>query len=226
MKLITLASGSTGNCYLLEHSGRYIILDCGIPFEKITHSRKFPSFKDIDLLIVTHSHLDHSKSLTKFEFSGVETLTYKTLSDKVENYTFGDWTITSFKVMHNTDNWGFIIKHKDSTKKFCYVTDTYGMPKIEGIDYWLLEVNYIEDIVDKMIENEQIEEMHNGFVYHNSLEKTIEYFSNIKTKPKVIICCHLSGMYGIEETIKEKLKPFATQIEIAKGGYIWKEEAE
>lgn len=165
-------------------------------------------------------------SLEKFELSGVETLTYKTLSNKVEQHKFGDWAITTFPVQHNVENHGFIIKNKNTSEKFCYVTDFFGMPRIEGIDHWLIEVNYIESIIDRMIDEDKINEVHQGFKYHNSLENTIEYFSNTKTKPKTIICCHLSGIGGIEYIIKNKLKPFATQVEIAKGGYIWKGEAE
>lgn len=56
MNMTVIGSGSDGNCYLLECNGKYIILDCGLPFPKITHSKKFPSFKNIDLLIVSHIH--------------------------------------------------------------------------------------------------------------------------------------------------------------------------
>ena len=56
MNMTVIGSGSTGNAYLLECNGKTIILDCGLPFEKITHSKNFPSFKDIDLLIVSHIH--------------------------------------------------------------------------------------------------------------------------------------------------------------------------
>lgn len=56
MNMTVISSGSIGNCYLLEQNGRYIILDCGLPFEKITHSKGFPSFRNIDLLIVSHIH--------------------------------------------------------------------------------------------------------------------------------------------------------------------------
>lgn len=100
------------------------------------------------------------------------------------------------------------------------------MPKIEGIDHWLIEVNYIEGIVDKMIEEERLNEMHTGFKFHNSLEKTKEYFSNIKTKPKTILCCHLSEMYGIKKIILKELQPFAENVDIVKGGHKWKREAD
>ena len=226
MELETLSSGSNGNCYILNHKGKSIILDCGMRFEDITHSKAFKGFKNTQLVITTHHHSDHNRALEKFERSGCEIISYKTLKPKVEYHTCDSWTITTFPVQHNADNWGFIFKHKDIAEKFCYVTDFYGLPKIEGIDHWLIEVNYIEGIVDKMIEEERLNEMHTGFNFHNSLEKTKEYFSNIQTKPKTILCCHLSGMYGLDDIILKELQPFADKVEIARGGHKWKREAD
>ena len=56
MKVITLASGSSGNAYLVEENGRYILLDCGIKFEDITGSKHFPGFRKLDLVFVSHLH--------------------------------------------------------------------------------------------------------------------------------------------------------------------------
>ena len=166
-------------------------------------------------------------SLDKFEKSGVDILSYQNLKSGVNKYVFGVWTVTTFEVAHNCKNWGIIIQNSNEpSEKFCYVTDFYGLPKIEGIDHWLIEVNYIEGIIDKMIEEERLNEMHTGFKFHNSLEKTKEYFSNIKTKPKTILCCHLSEMYGIKKIILKELQPFAENVDIVKGGHKWKREAD
>lgn len=56
MKVVTINTGSNGNSYLLEVNNRFIILDCGITFNKITHNKDFPKFKDIDLVFVSHLH--------------------------------------------------------------------------------------------------------------------------------------------------------------------------
>lgn len=50
----TLSTGSQANCYVLETNGKNIILDCGLPFEKITHNSFFPKFKDISFVFCSH----------------------------------------------------------------------------------------------------------------------------------------------------------------------------
>ena len=45
MKVMTISTGSIGNCYLVEDYGNYVVLDCGVSFKDITHNKNFPSFK-------------------------------------------------------------------------------------------------------------------------------------------------------------------------------------
>jgi Cft2 family RNA processing exonuclease len=57
MDVITLATGSTGNCYFVKDvNGKTIILDCGINFQEITHHQDFPKFSDIEFVFVSHIH--------------------------------------------------------------------------------------------------------------------------------------------------------------------------
>lgn len=56
MKVITISTGSTGNCYLVEDCGKYVVLECGIKFKDITHNSNFPSFKNIDFVFCSHLH--------------------------------------------------------------------------------------------------------------------------------------------------------------------------
>lgn len=56
MKICVLHSGSNGNCYLVSENNNYIILDCGIKFETITHDKNFPKFSQIDFVFSSHLH--------------------------------------------------------------------------------------------------------------------------------------------------------------------------
>lgn len=57
MKLCVVGTGSSGNSYILsDNKNNCIILDCGLPFAKITHNKDFPSFKNIDLVFCSHIH--------------------------------------------------------------------------------------------------------------------------------------------------------------------------
>ena len=66
MKFVSLGSGSSGNCYLLQAGGTSILLDAGIGIRAL---RKFlKDFglsleEDIAAVFVTHDHADHIKSV-------------------------------------------------------------------------------------------------------------------------------------------------------------------
>ena len=164
---------------------------------------------------------DHNKSLKDFKKSGCEILSYETLKSEVQHYKIRNWNIITFCVAHNVPCWGIILKHNISGEKLCYVTDFYAMPKVEGINIWLYEVNYVEELVDQMIVEDKLD--NNGFVNHNSLENAVEYFSSLKTRPQKIICCHLSASNSIKNKIKKELSKFADEVYIAEKGEIYGE---
>ena len=69
------AHAVTGSCYCLEVNGRKILIDCGLQQGRDEHDENefcfFP--KDIDYVIITHAHIDHSgrvPMLAKLGFDG------------------------------------------------------------------------------------------------------------------------------------------------------------
>lgn len=57
MKLKCIATGSTGNCYLLtSSSGETLILDCGIPIKDIKKGLNW-NIRGIKGVIISHTHL-------------------------------------------------------------------------------------------------------------------------------------------------------------------------
>ncbi|MHB1452816.1 MAG: MBL fold metallo-hydrolase RNA specificity domain-containing protein [Saccharofermentanales bacterium] len=65
----------TGSCYQLEANGHKLLIDCGMQQGRdVKNNQNFPfSPSDIDALILTHAHIDHSGRiplLTKLGFDG------------------------------------------------------------------------------------------------------------------------------------------------------------
>lgn len=56
LTLKCLATGSSGNCYLLSSETETLILDCGIPIIKIKRGLNY-DLRRISGVVVTHSHL-------------------------------------------------------------------------------------------------------------------------------------------------------------------------
>ena len=71
MKLITVGTGSNGNCYLLKRDNdRIIALDAGCPWKKVMIAAKFkPTL--IDFALVTHDHSDHDGYVRDFRKNNI-----------------------------------------------------------------------------------------------------------------------------------------------------------
>ena len=65
MKLLPIASGSTGNCMLVEMSNKRILIDLGVTASMLRAALEANGycFDSIDAVLVTHTHSDHVKGL-------------------------------------------------------------------------------------------------------------------------------------------------------------------
>ena len=66
MKFISLGSGSSGNCYLLQSGETSILLDAGISIRSLKKHLKDIGLSledDIAAVFVTHDHADHIKAV-------------------------------------------------------------------------------------------------------------------------------------------------------------------
>jgi hypothetical protein len=83
------------------------------------------------------------------------------------------------------------------------------------IDYFIVEVNYIERIREQVVlSDKESNGLHLNGIYqnHHSLESAVEYFASLGYKPKKIITIHKSnsGLFSESETIDE-LSRFAKE---------------
>jgi metallo-beta-lactamase family protein len=74
IKFLGATQQMTGSSYLLEAGGLRIIIDCGLYQEREYRSRNWDPFpvpaKQIDCVILTHVHLDHSGLVPKLVREG------------------------------------------------------------------------------------------------------------------------------------------------------------
>ena len=65
MKLTVFASGSAGNCSLVQGGGASILLDAGISARRILAALEQSALtpRDLDGIFITHEHADHTKGL-------------------------------------------------------------------------------------------------------------------------------------------------------------------
>lgn len=155
-----IASGSSGNAILYHNS---ILVDIGVTLTSIK-----PFLKDIQLVLLTHSHNDHINAQTLYRLAkerptlrvgcgiwmkdfvaGIKNVDFY---ESGQVYNYGSFSISPITLYHDVPNFGYRI-FKDGTK-IIHCTDTAHLSGITAKDYdlYAIESNYDEDTVFQIIE--------------------------------------------------------------------------
>lgn len=222
IKFLSLASGSSGNCYYLSDGNTSILIDGGLGIRTVKKT-----FKDFDLslgdvkaIFVTHDHTDHVKAVgylagkhnipvyaTHEVHEGIKRnccVTEK-LSERMKRYISKGETvrldnleITCFDVPHDsTDNVGYSIKICDKT--FTFITDighiTPTVTRFASIsDYLVMEANYDKSMLDTGHYPIHLKKRIAGGNGHLSNKELAEFIScNFPEHLKYLWLCHLSN---------------------------------
>ncbi|MBN2551167.1 MAG: MBL fold metallo-hydrolase [Spirochaetales bacterium] len=74
IQFLGAAKNVTGSCYLVEHAGRRVLVDCGMYQERRYRERNWAPFasdpQSLDAVLLTHAHLDHCGLLPKLVREG------------------------------------------------------------------------------------------------------------------------------------------------------------
>ena len=211
MKIKVLSSGSVGNCYLLEHNSEILILDCGIPIKDIKIGLNFDLSKVVGC-VVTHSHLDHSKSVNDLKNMGIKVwqpYKYEVEMQRIQRRYFGEFMIKNFNVPHDDEPCcGFLVGCPNG-EQLLYATDfeyiKYSFKKMK-IQHLLIESNYQNKYVDKSADNRN-----HVLRGHAELQTTLGIVKDNIDSLKTVILCHLSrnnaNPIEMVDEVKKVVKP-------------------
>lgn len=120
MKILTVGSGSKGNCYVVEsNSGQQLLIECGVPFKEVIKALDY-DISNIQACITTHAHIDHYGQHKQYEKYAIPIWQAWKFENTIN--VFGDFVVVSFDVPHDgTENRGFMIRADD--ERIVYVTD-------------------------------------------------------------------------------------------------------
>ena len=220
VKFMSLASGSSGNCYYLGYGDYGILIDAGIgirTIKKHLKEAKIP-IESILAVFVTHDHADHIKAVghlgeklhipiyaTTRIHEGINKsycVTEKLHSsvrylEKEEPMQLRDFRITSFEVPHDgTDNVGYCIEI--AGKVFSFVTDLGEITPLAAqyickANYLVLESNYDEEMLKMGPYPVYLKQRIAGRNGHLSNAATADFLAeNITDGLNYIWLCHLS----------------------------------
>jgi len=169
MRLVSIASGSSGNCIYIESENTHILVDAGISYKRIESGLNEFGIKgdELDGILITHEHSDHVKGLgvlsRKFHipvYGTQETLEeIKNCSSlgEISEDVFqpilpdGDFTIKNlivkpFSINHDAAN-PVAYRVQQGKKSVAVITDLgnynpYIIEHLQGLDGILLESNH------------------------------------------------------------------------------------
>ncbi len=154
MNFHLIASGSKGNCFILQEGKRTVVIDCGGTRKHLVssfHSLNI-DIKDVDLLLITHNHNDHISQLGTFKDSLVYSpvILEKRLDAKIikprQSFKIDNMVVTAIPLSHDSGiTVGYIFETE--AEKLVYVTDTGYMHSsninlMKNADYIIMESNH------------------------------------------------------------------------------------
>ena len=221
-KLRCLASGSSGNCYLLTCGNETLVIEQGIPFKEVKKALDF-NIRGIAGAITSHVHKDHSGYTHEYERAGIPV--FKPFETDERHKLYGGFSISAFEVPHDPDIhcFGFYIRHRD-LGKLLFLTDAMYCPlsfaKL-NVNNIMVECNY----ADRLLKNdEEVGDFAHKVSGHLSLETACEFIRvNATMSLRNVFLMHLGAYSDPDVMVKEVKKivdPDVT-VDICKPGRQW-----
>jgi phosphoribosyl 1,2-cyclic phosphodiesterase len=220
LKFLSLASGSSGNCYFLGTEDYGVLFDAGISMRAIKKGLKDKGIglEKIMAVFITHDHADHIISVGSLgDRLGIPVYTTETIHKAIENSKFlveklgasrrivekeiavyiKDFKITAFDVPHDSsDCVGYLVDYKHH--KWVLATDVGAITEKVGeyvrlANHLVIEANYDKEMLMKGKYPDFLKDRISKGNGHLSNSETASFLAaNFDLHLKNIWLCHLS----------------------------------
>lgn len=219
MKVKVIASGSKGNCTLVQTGEINILIDMGITYQYLACELDKISFnpKNINAILITHTHSDHIKGLASLVNKvNLKVFILKEMEEEIikkipkeniyiydEPTILNDLTINLIRTSHDVDGVGYIIESNNHT--LVYITDTgyinrKYLPLLKNKDIYIIESNHDEQMLMEGPYPYILKQRVISDKGHLSNHTTANYLLNsVGSKTKYIILAHISENNNTEE---------------------------
>lgn len=240
MRLTVLASGSSGNGYVLEARHSALLIECGVKPETMMRRTAVPVSRIAGALI-SHEHDDHAGYASRYAGLGIKIYasegTIKAMKGIVPEYQasvlrpmqvryIDDWKVMPFDVRHDAaEPLGFIIEHTEAGR-ILFLTDTVFCPydfRALGLDHIMVEANYDDALLQSNVANGLVDAARAARTRgtHMSLRGACELLrADLTAELKTVILIHLSQQNADSESFARKAAETAlfAKIAVAKAG--------
>ena len=219
MNFRSLASGSSGNAYLLTFGEESVLIECGIPWKKVQEAMHFNT-RRIRFCLVSHSHADHAGHIKEVLKAGIDVYgpsdiqdTWRICSHRFQflhpEETVGGMGLIakSFECVHDVPCYGWIIAHhgRDSWKAV-YLPDTSYSPVRfgPGITHFLLSVNWSHETLSKDLNQKYRRHVLSSHMSLDTCKKLL--MANDLSAVQEIHLLHLSDVNSDAEYFKSEVQ--------------------
>ena len=238
MKLKIIGTGSRGNAYILSNGDEALLIEAGVNIKEIKKALDFDYSKVVGCL-VTHEHMDHSKSIWDVMKLGIDVYASKgtlekrfvfslprsTMVKSKKSFSIGNFKIMPFDVMHDAkEPLGFLIEHPDCGKVL-FLTDTYYCKyTFPGLNNIIIEANYSKAIIDERFGPDSNKEFLRNRILksHFSLENCKDMLSaNDLSQVNNIVLIHLSDSNSDEKRFHNEVSELTGKnVSVASNGMV------
>lgn len=224
MEILSLASSSAGNCYRISDTKTSLLLEAGIPIQKIKQGLDY-KLSEIDGVLISHSHNDHCKAIKDILKAGIGVYSSKETFDVTgtilehrsraieqhKQFAIGSFIIRPFKTQHDCEgSLGFLIQSSLTGEKLVFITDSYYCKYLfKGLNYIMVEANYAADILQANVAAGCLPEAQRARLIqsHFSLEHVKEFLkANDLSQVREIYLLHLSAGNSDAERFKREVQ--------------------
>lgn len=224
-----IASSSAGNCHYISDGKTSLLLDCGIPIDKIRIALDF-KLSEVAGCLLTHEHKDHSKAANDLLKAFVpiyalhSTITacrpdnpscFMHAIDGCGEFGIGTFRVRPFPVEHDVPNTGYLLRSSATGKTLVYFTDTAYLSFIfPQVDYILGEINYSVNALNAGVAAGKIPMvLRNRIVQsHMELQTFLDWLNACReagARPKQIYLLHLSDSNSRADDFKRDVQRLA-----------------
>jgi len=208
MEFISFYSGSSGNLYQLKGNSGNLLIEAGVPINKIKKALDF-KLSGVSACLISHQHLDHAKAVHGIAKAGVDCYMLKETAqalkfeghrlrviEPLRQFKVSGFSVLPIPINHEdvrtgerVPGVGFLISD-GVDKLFFYIDSFYCKYRFSGLSIIALGVNYSKQTLDPDLNTARKKRLYRS---HMSLENAIKLLkANDLSKVREIHLLHLS----------------------------------